>query len=42
MYIDRVWEVYQRYILRGESSELTAIPILHLCDELEHKFGSVL
>lgn len=42
MYIDRIWEVYQRYIPRGESSDPTAIPILHLCDELERKFGSVL
>lgn len=42
MYIERVWEAYQRYIPRGETSELTAIPILYLCDTLERKFGTVL
>jgi len=42
MYIEPVWDAYRQYLPRGESSELTAIPILHLCDELEHKFGSVL
>jgi hypothetical protein len=42
MYIELVWEAYQRYLPRGESSELTAIPMLYLCDELERKFGSIL
>ena len=42
MYIERVWDAYQRYIPHGETSELTAIPILHLCDTLERKFCPVL
>jgi hypothetical protein len=42
MYIESVWEVYQRYIPRGETSEPTAMPMLHLCDTIEQKFGSVL
>ena len=42
MYIERVWAAYQRYIPRGESSARDVITILHLCDELERKFGSVL
>jgi hypothetical protein len=42
MYLERVWEAYQHYMPHGESSELTAIPILYLCDALERKFGSIL
>ena len=42
MHIELVWEAYQRYIPRGETSSLSAIPILYLCDELERKFGAIL
>lgn len=42
MYIERVWEAYQKYIPREESSLHDALPMLHLCDELERKFGPVL
>ncbi len=42
MYIDQLWEAYQRYVPRGETSDPTTIPILYLCDMLERKFGSIL
>ena len=41
MYIERVWDAYQNYIPRGQTSEPTAMPMLHLCDTLERKFGPV-
>lgn len=41
-YIERVWGAYQGYMPRGETSAATAIPILHLCDTLERKFGPIL